>query len=123
MLASVAEAFVVYPIKSRNAAEQEATQDSTVIFLVPEFANDSSCGNPERLYTRRLCESKLTLDYFRLADHSSRIRSEIQVVTCRSWASGPYIQRRRRALGRQKMRVGWETGYASALPAIVRSSG
>jgi len=57
--------FAVYPIKSRNAAEQEATQDSTVIFLAPEFANDSSSGNPERLYTLGLCESKLTLDYFR----------------------------------------------------------
>jgi len=27
MLASVAEVFAVYPMKSRNAAEQEATQD------------------------------------------------------------------------------------------------
>jgi hypothetical protein len=49
MLASVAEVFAVYPIKSRNAAEKEAAQDSTVIFLAPESANDSSSGNPERL--------------------------------------------------------------------------
>jgi hypothetical protein len=57
---------VVYPIKSKNAAEQEATQDSTVIFLAPEFADDSSSGNPERLYTQDRASQELTLDHFRL---------------------------------------------------------
>jgi hypothetical protein len=42
MFASVAEVSAVYPIKNR-IREQEATRDSTVIFLPPEFVNDSSC--------------------------------------------------------------------------------
>jgi hypothetical protein len=51
MLAPVTEVFAVYPIKSRNAAEQEATQCSTVIFLPRKFANDSSFEEAEGLYT------------------------------------------------------------------------
>src|ERR1700675_4152544 len=57
MLASVTEVFAVYPIKSRNAAEQEATQCSTVIFLPRKFANDSSFGKP-KVYTPRDCASQ-----------------------------------------------------------------
>src|SRR5438874_1524043 len=51
MLSCVVDTFEVCPIKSRNAAEQEAIQDSAVIFLPLEAANDSSFANLECLYT------------------------------------------------------------------------
>ena len=60
MLAFVADVFAAYLTKSKNAAEQETTQGSTVIFLPPGFADDSSFGSSECLYTQGLCASKLT---------------------------------------------------------------